>query len=349
MPAARRGRITGTQALVATTLVVPLVGAAAAAPDSAEGEVVTVLVDPDIVESSGLVVTDGLAVTVNDSGDSARIFTVDLATGETVGVTRWDAEVRDVEALAPAGEGHVWVGDIGDNLAARDSVVVTRVPFGRGDRDVVGEAYELVWPDGARDAESLLASPVDGRLHLVSKDPFGGQVYAAPKRLDPDRPNRLEPVAEVAGLITDGAFFPDGRHAVLRNYGIGYLHELPSWRQVSMFRLPPQQQGEGIAVSPDGVVHLSSEGVDSELLRITLPADARAALGLPPDGVGEPEPDGTEPDETRPGGTGPDEVDADEAGAEEAGAADVDWWPWALTGIGVVVVLAVLVRSLRPR
>src|SRR5688572_7529917 len=73
--------------------------------------------DADIVESSGLVVTDtplgGLVVTTNDSGDSGRVFTVDPSTGSTVGVSAWSPEPRDVEALAPAGPGHVWVGDIG--------------------------------------------------------------------------------------------------------------------------------------------------------------------------------------------------------------------------------------------
>ena len=43
--------------------------------------------DPAIVESSGLTVADGLVSTVNDSGDSARVFTVDADSGRTVGVT----------------------------------------------------------------------------------------------------------------------------------------------------------------------------------------------------------------------------------------------------------------------
>ena len=57
--------------------------------------------DPAIVESSGLVAQDGLVYTTNDSGDTGRVFAVDPASGETVGVTRWAAEPTDVEALAP--------------------------------------------------------------------------------------------------------------------------------------------------------------------------------------------------------------------------------------------------------
>ncbi len=127
---------------------------------------------------------DGLFVTTNDSGDSARVFTVD-DDGETVGVTAWSATTPDdVEALAPAGDGEVWVGDIGDNPGERASISVSRVPVGPGDRDVEVPTYTLVYPDGPRDAEALLAHPVTGRLYVVSKVVFGGAVYEAPERLE---------------------------------------------------------------------------------------------------------------------------------------------------------------------
>ena len=114
---------------------VPFVVAALLPGALVAGNEVTRFEDPEIVESSGLVVDDGLLVTTNDSGDSGRVFTVDPATGETVGVTQWSADPVDVEALAPAGGNEVWVGDIGDNRAERPSVFVARVPVGRGNRD----------------------------------------------------------------------------------------------------------------------------------------------------------------------------------------------------------------------
>ena len=87
----------------------------AAAPPPDEGRVVFRFQDPAIVEASGLVVQDGLFLTTNDSGDTGRVFAVDPDTGRTTGVTTWASEPQDVEALAPAGGGEVWVGDIGDN------------------------------------------------------------------------------------------------------------------------------------------------------------------------------------------------------------------------------------------
>ena len=68
---------------------VPFVVAALLPGALLAGNEVTQFEDPaEIVESSGLVVDDGLLVTTNDSGDCGRVFTVDPATGETVGVTR---------------------------------------------------------------------------------------------------------------------------------------------------------------------------------------------------------------------------------------------------------------------
>ena len=222
--------------------------------------------DPAIVESSGLVVRDGLFVTTNDSGDSGRIFTVD-ASGATVGVTSWPTAPTDVEALAPAAGRYVWVGDIGDNTASRASVTVMRVPFGTGDRTVTPPAYSLVYPDGAHDAETLLAAP-DGRLLVVSKNLFGGAVYAAPRHLSASEPNELTRVTRTMGFVTDGAFFPDGRQYVLRDYRTAAVYTYPGNERVASFRLPDQQQGEGIAVDEGGWVHVSSEGVHSKVLRV---------------------------------------------------------------------------------
>ncbi|GAB3024751.1 hypothetical protein GCM10011376_10410 [Nocardioides flavus (ex Wang et al. 2016)] len=253
-----------------------LLGAAAGTPDTT-GTPVLRFGDPEIVESSGLAFTPttrgGLVHTVNDSGDRGRVFTVDTATGSTVGVTSWDAEPVDVEALAPAGGGHVWVADVGDNRRVRDSVEVLRVPVGPGDRTVTPAAYELRYPDGARDAEALLADPLTGRLHVVTKGVFAGTVYAAPRRLRTDRPNRLVEVAEAPGLVTDATFLPGGGGVVLRTYSSAHLTAYPSWRPVTTWELPTQDQGEGIAYAL-GQVLVSTEGARSEVLAADLPTEA---------------------------------------------------------------------------
>ena len=229
--------------------------------------------DPDIVESSGLAVVDGLVVTTNDSGDSGRVFAVDPATGSTVGETSWAGEPVDVEALAPAGPGHVWVGDIGDNRHARDTVEVLRVPVGHGDADASPETYELVYPDGARDAEALVRHPLTGRLFVITKGVFAGTVYAAPLRLRSDRPNLLTEVGDAPGMVTDATFLPGGGGVVLRTYGTAHLVAFPSWQSVTSWDLPEQEQGEGVALAGRELL-VSSEGVRSPVLVVALPPEA---------------------------------------------------------------------------
>jgi hypothetical protein len=273
-------------ALGALVAVPFLLGAAAGAPGAADRPAFR-FEDPEIVESSGLVVLPGggrdggLVVTTNDSGDSGRVFTVDPATGATVGVTTWASEPEDVEALAPAGPDHVWVADIGDNQHARDSVWVIRVPAGRGERDVVPRAYELVYPDGARDAEALVSHPVTGQLFLVTKGVFAGTVYAAPQRLRADRPNPLTEVAQAPGIVTDAAFLPGGGAVVMRTYSAAHLSAYPSWEAVGSWPLPDQDQGEGVALDGDELL-VSTEGARSQVLRVGLPASAGATDRLSP-------------------------------------------------------------------
>ena len=269
-----RGLVVGA-CVVAPFLLGAAAGAPSSSPDAAFG-----FSDPDIVESSGLVVlpapTDGgLVVTTNDSGDSGRVFSVDPTTGDTVGVTSWTPEPVDVEALAPAGPGHVWVGDIGDNQRVRTSVEVLRVPVGRGRAAATPETYELVYPDGSYDAEALVSHPVTGQLFVITKGVFSGTVYAAPHPLRTDAPNRLVEVGEAPGIVTDATFLPGGGGVVMRTYGAAHLAAYPSWQPVSSMDLPEQDQGEGIAVAGRSLL-VSTEGARSQVLRVDLPPEAGA-------------------------------------------------------------------------
>jgi hypothetical protein len=285
--------------------------------------------DPDIVESSGLVVDGGLVVTTNDSGDTARVFTVDLRTGETVGTTHFGGHAADQESLAPAGPGQVWVGDTGDNLHDRTDIEVVRVPVGRGDRTVSGQAFHLRYPGGAQDAEALLADPATGRLYVVTKGPFGGHVYAAPRRLDAAGDNLLREVGEAPAMVTDGAFFPDGKHVLVRNYHRAFLMTFPGFATVADFTLPEQKQGEGLGIDRSGTVYLSSEGADQPVLRLDLPAAAQAALRgeMPAPAAGE-------------GG-------AQAPAAGDVGGGGDDLWVGVLFGALGLVLLGGIVRLLR--
>lgn len=304
--------------------------------------------DPAILESSGLVVDarSGLFVTTNDSGDGGRLFVVDPADGTTVGVTRWrsstgQADPVDVEALAPAGPGEVWVADIGDNNGVRDSVRLVRVPVGPGERDVVVDSYELAYPDGARDAESLLIDP-QGRVLVVTKGLFGGEMLRADQPLAADRPTALTRIGAALPIATDAAFFPDARHLIVRSYGSAAVYSYPSLKKIGDFGLPDQQQGEGIAVDAAGDVFLSSEGEGSQVLRVRLPSGVRRAMA-----PAEPEPSVSPSDPATGAG---DAGDAPQGTAPDAPeAAEAPWWRWGVGGLLGLGLVLLLVRTLRPR
>jgi hypothetical protein len=290
--------------------------------------------DPAIIESSALVVQDGLFLTTNDSGDSGRVFAVD-ASGDTVGVTHWSSDPTDCEALAPAGPGEVWVGDIGDNLAIRSSIAITRVPVGRSDRSVRATTYHLTYPNGPEDAETLVRNPVTGRLYVATKGVFGGTLFAVPRHLSSTGTNPLRAVGHVLPIATDGSFFPDGRHLVVRNYTSATVYDWPSLRRVASFPLPSERQGEGIAVAADGTFYVSSEGPRSAVLQVHLPADVRRALA----------PAGPSPDPSSSPST-PASTSADHTTTDDTTRSA---WPWAMAGLLAVAGLLVLLRALRPR
>ncbi|MCM0620781.1 hypothetical protein [Nocardioides bruguierae] len=332
-------------------LPVSLAGAPpAGAAGDGSGSVVLVWDDPRIIESSGLVDTGRYLVTTNDSGDSGQVFTVAARgedAGETVGVTTWSDDPTDVEALAPAGRGHVWVGDIGDNNAVRDSIQVARVPVGAGDRTVSPTVYDLVYPDGARDAETLLRHPRTGRLFVVSKELLGGSVYAAPATLDPDGPNELTRVGPVLPIATDGSFGLDGRSVVVRGYFSSVVYAWPSLRRVAEVAMPDQQQGEGIAVDRRGRLLVSTEGRGTEVLRVATPVRVRAILrGDEGDGTAG----GSDADEAEPGDLpDPDAFDPEVAADPARAVPDTvpSWILAGLTSLAALLLAGLAVLGLR--
>jgi hypothetical protein len=222
--------------------------------------------------------------THNDSGDEARLFAVG-ADGRTLAtLTLAGVEARDWEAVAAGrddrGRPALFVGDIGDNQGVWPEVAVYRVtePARLGDATVPAVRYRLRYADGPHNAEALLVDPRGNRLYVATKAVAGGGLYRAPARLDPAGVNVLQRVARVPPVVTDGAFTPDGRAFVLRDYQGAYLYRAPG-RRVGSFELPPQFQGESITVTADGgSVLAGSEGPDSEVWRVPMPQAALARV-----------------------------------------------------------------------
>jgi hypothetical protein len=255
--------------------------------------------DPRITESSGLAASptrDGVLWTHDDSGNPPVLFALGRS-GRVTGTVRIPG-VPDVDWEAMAAfrdaRGRSWlaVADIGDNEARRSFVEVDVVPEPAGSGDVVEQPtlqLRLRYPDGPRDAETLLVDGARRRMFLVSKGLLTGTVYAVPASAWDGsvpaapviRQATLVPVGTVALLlVTDGTIAPDGT-VLLRTYGeLAAFDPFPLEAGTRLLgprattALPGQQQGEGLALAPGGrSVLLSSEGTGQPVLRVALPGD----------------------------------------------------------------------------
>jgi hypothetical protein len=219
-------------------------------------------------ELSGLVFSrshPGVLWTHNDSGDSARLFAISTR-GRLLGELHVDgAENVDWEDVA-ATPGAIYAGDIGDNLAERQTISVYRVP----DRSLLGrqmaEPFRLRYPDGPHDAEALLVDPSSGALVVVTKSLTArAGVYVA------EHPSR-EAVTTMsrAGSIPIGDALPvtaadvsaDGRTVVVRTYDrafvwsrrrgeslVATLHRRACTPRADLL---VEGQGESLALTRDG-------------------------------------------------------------------------------------------------
>jgi len=220
-------------------------GCLAGVADAATGEIgvscptyqrvsdVAVVSDDRLSEISGLAASrtqPGLLWVHNDSGDQAAVYGIDLQ-GRTVAEVRLiGIEAVDCEdiALGPGPDGNdcLYLADIGDNAADRETICIYRFPEPqieiREDGQIVQlsvecDVIEAAYPDGPRDAETLLVDPISGDIVIISKDFISARVYRLPTALDGVA--TLEFLIEVPwGFMTGGDISPDGASILLRGY-----------------------------------------------------------------------------------------------------------------------------------
>ena len=234
---------------------------------------------PGLSEASGLAASrsvPGRLWSHNDSGQPI-LFALDSRGGVSgqIGIT--GATVEDWEGLAvgPCGNRScLYIGDIGDNNANRKRVTIYRLaePEQASGTAAVSEVFHATYPDGAHDAEALLAA--NGRLYIVTKGETGPvAIYGFPAKLEAGITMKLERVAEISpkadaqSRITDASASPDGRWVVLRSRSTLSFYRAAELfggraRAASTVDVRPlkEPQGEGVAYAGDGTVFLASEG-----------------------------------------------------------------------------------------
>ncbi|HEX2205550.1 MAG TPA: hypothetical protein VHG91_19720 [Longimicrobium sp.] len=238
----------------------------------------------DVHEASGVAPgrrDSGVLWTHNDSGDPVLAAVgADGRPRARVSVT--GASLVDWEDVAagpcPAGS-CLYVGDIGDNGAARDRITVYRVlePGAGETRTQPAEALHATYPDGPQDAEALFVMP-DGGVYVVTKGETGPvAVYRFPQPLRPGATVRLERVRELAAgearrsaRITGASASPDGRWVALRTLREVAFYPAASFATGGSEPLRydvsglDEAQGEGVGFGPAGTVYLTSEGGKKE-------------------------------------------------------------------------------------
>jgi hypothetical protein len=236
---------------------------------------------PELHEASGIAVSrrsPGRLWAHNDSGEPVLIA-LDTKGSVTGRVRLSGATVEDWEAMTvgPCASGScLFVGDIGDNDAARARITIYRIPEPSGDESVdVKDVFHATYPEGPRDAETLLAGP-DGRLFVVTKGETDAvSLYQFPAELHPGADHQLERVGKPQGSsklpknrrITDGAVTPDGAWVVLRTNDELVFHPAADffsgkWTEAGRFALKGagERQGEGVAIGANGALYLAGEG-----------------------------------------------------------------------------------------
>ncbi|WP_238334604.1 esterase-like activity of phytase family protein [Kribbella amoyensis] len=257
----------------------------AADPTPAAPKKLFTIRDQRVDESSGLAKSqkyEGIWWTVNDSGDSARVFGIN-ASGKVKAVLEFKAPVKDVEAISVDRDGTIYIADIGDNRSTRDTIEVYTIPEPDELTDqssVKYRRYDFAYPDGAHDAETLLVEPETRRLYFVTKVSRGkGGIYAAPEESSREGTNDLTKIAEAPSGITDGTFLPDGKQVVLRTYVDIATVAWGEKPNVVARAAAPLAQGESVAVGPTGSksVLVGSEGQNSAVYQMPVPARKPAA------------------------------------------------------------------------
>ena len=259
-------------------------------------------------------------------------------------VTLGGAQSSDWEDMAVSGtakNAFIYAGDIGDNLKRRTNISMSRfaestLPANLNitprmsthagasrasatnakmpnpkfqvapEITVRAERMTLRYPDGAHDAETLLASP-DGRLIIVTKDLKGSLVFITPRPWAANTTQTLERIGALhfasnsffGRLATGGDISPDGTHLVLRTYIDAFEWKLPpklfarealsnatsnadSWKETKQlwqavwrqapraWVLPVTRQGEAICYGLDARrLFTTSEKTPAPLIELT--------------------------------------------------------------------------------
>ena len=240
-------------------------------------------VDQGLLESDEIDEASGLAVsrdtsfylwTHNDSGGDPVLYLITNVGADSGKYTLAGATNIDWEDIA-IGPGpndtvtYLFVGDIGDNRAVRDEVTIYRiaepdltVPNLPEEVTLTGvESITFQYPDGARDAETLMVDPVTRDIYVLSKREANIGIYRLPFPQSTDETIIAASMGAIPFTsIVAGDISADGSEILVKNYFNVYHWSRDAGESIaealmkepSRLDYAAEPQGEAIAWEPDG-------------------------------------------------------------------------------------------------
>ncbi|QEM11557.1 hypothetical protein [Mucilaginibacter rubeus] len=240
----------------------------------------------------------------NDSGDTSRFFAISSGgklkstiyfKGDSIhqlGVQ--DCEDIDVGPGPEKGKSYVYIGDIGDNAQNRPFITIYRAiekkswaTDNTANVNTPVASANFKYPDGPKDAETLMIDPIDKQLIIVSKRGDTVGVYTTPLNYKANTTTVLTKRCKLffSGFkpfkwITAGDISKDGQQILLKSYDKVYYwrrqHNEPIWetmvRQPRELEYKVEKQGEAIGFQPDGKgYYTTSEGVFAPIYHYDVP------------------------------------------------------------------------------
>lgn len=240
--------------------------------------IVNNLARTDLLEISGVAasrINAGILYIHNDSGNSAQVYLTDATGADKGTLTLTTVGNRDWEDIAVgpgpvAGTSYIYVADIGDNDAKYSSVFIYRFPepnlTGKTMPFVTNitavDVIELKYPDGPRNAETLMVDPLTKDMYIASKESNISKVYVARYPQSTTATTTLSPVVQLYfNKATSGDISPDGTEILLRSNQSIWYWKLSAGTSISAGLITPPQiapyannepQGEGVGFAADG-------------------------------------------------------------------------------------------------
>jgi hypothetical protein len=252
------------------------------------------ITDIGTTELSGLAISrtlDNVLWTHDDAGGTADIFSINAANAAVLGTlhltTGTNVDWEDI-ATAPCAAGHcIYISDTGDNDLDRATVAIYEVvepattPI--GSIDVTATKYDIMYPDGPHNVESLFVDPRDGKSYaIVKNDGKKAAVFEMPRiagstglatqigQLDIPAD---DPRVTAADMTVDDC----SARILVRTYGPLYelrgtaTSTVAELLSSALAKLPvaDEAQGEAVAYSVDGrAYYTTSEGKNPTLTRV---------------------------------------------------------------------------------